>query len=148
MRALHPAVLILLTLLACAQESPEARVKKAFEACVKGIESSDPGAVIGQLDTRFEGPGGMDRNGAKLYLLGVLRRDKIGVTVFSNRIEVKGHEALQTVEMLLTSTGGSGLLPQDASRRIFLLRWTEKDGAWRLRTLVDTESRGDEGLGS
>jgi len=38
------------------------------------------------------------------------------------------------------------LLPQDASRRTFLLRWVEKDGAWRLRALVDTESRGDEGL--
>ncbi len=147
MRALHSAVLILLTMLACARESPEARVKQAFEACVKGIESSDPGAVIERLDTRFEGPGGMDRNGAKLYLLGILRREKIGVTIFSNRVEVKGHEALQTTELLLTSQGGSGLLPQDASRRTFLLRWVEKDGAWRLRALVDTESRGDEGLG-
>jgi len=146
MRALHPAVLILLTLLACARETPEARVKKAFEACVRGIEASDPGAVIERLDTRFEGPGGMDRNGAKLYLLGILRREKIGVTVFSNRVEVQGQEALQTTELLLTSHGGSGLLPQDASRRTFLLRWIEKDGAWRLRALVDTESRGDEGL--
>lgn len=146
MRALYPVALILLNLLACARESPEARVKQAFEACLKGIESSDPGAVIERLDTRFEGPGGMDRNGAKLYLMGVMRRDKIGVTVFSNRIEIKGHEALQTTELLLTSHGGSGLLPQDASRRTFLLRWIEKDGAWRLRALVDTESRGDEGL--
>ncbi len=146
MRALHPAILILLTLLACTPESPEARVKQAFETCVKGIESSDPGAVIDQLDTRFEGPGGLDRNGAKLYLLGVLRRDKIGVTVFSSRIEVKGREALQTAELLLTSQGSSGLLPQDASRRTFLLRWIEKDGNWRLRSVVDTEGRGDEGL--
>lgn len=146
MRAIYPVVLILLTLLACDRESPEARVKQAFEACVKGIESSDPGAVIDRLDTRFEGPGGMDRNGAKLYLLGIMRREKIGVTVFSNRIEVQGREALQTTELLLTSQGGSGLLPQDASRRTFLLRWIEKDGAWHLRALVDTESRGDEGL--
>lgn len=146
MRALYPVALILLTLLACARESPETRVKRAFGACVKGIESSDPGAVIERLDTRFEGPGGLDRNGAKLYLMGVMRRDKIGVTVFSNRVEVKGHEALQTTELLLTSQGGSSFLPQDASRRTFLLRWIEKDGAWRLRALADTESRRDEGL--
>ena len=147
MRAAYPAVTILLTLVACAPEGPEARIQKAFETCVRGLESRDPGMVIDHLDTRFEGPGGMDRNGAKLYLLGILRRDKIGVTVFSNRIEVQGREALQTTELLLTSTGGSGLLPQETSRRTFLLRWIEKDGAWRLRALVDTESRGDEGVG-
>jgi ketosteroid isomerase-like protein len=142
MNVLRPAILLLL--LACHPRSPEARVKLAFETCVKGVEAGDAGAVIENLDVRFTGPEGMDRNAAKLYLLGLLRREKIGVTVFSTQVEVKGREALQTVELLLTSRGG-GLLPQDASRRSFLLRWVEADGKWRLRELVDATVGGANG---
>ena len=112
---------------------------RAFEACVKGVESGDAGAVAERLDPNFTGPEGMDRDAARLYLLGVLRREKIGVTIFSSRIEIKGREAFQTVELLLTSRSG-GLLPQDASRRTFLLRWVERDRTWRLRELVDASS--------
>lgn len=130
------AVPALALLLACTPESPEARVKKAFEACVKGVESGDAGAVAERLDPAFTGPEGMDRNAARLYLLGLLRREKVGVTVMSNRVDVRGREALQTVEVLLTSRGG-GLLPQDASRRTFLLRWRENGETWRLRELAD-----------
>lgn len=144
MNALRPAILLPVLLLACAPRSPEARVKQAFEACVKGVEAGDAGAVIDKLDAKFAGPEGMDRNAAKLYLLGLLRREKIGVTVFSTQVEVKGREALQTVELLLTSRGG-GLLPQDASRRSFLLRWTETDGKWCLRELVDATVGGAGG---
>lgn len=136
MNAHSPAILLSFLLLACSPDSPEARVKQAFEACVKGVETGDGGAVIERLDPKFTGPEGMDKNAAKLYLMGVLGREKIGVTVLSSRMEVKGREAIQTVELLLTSRGG-GLLPQDASRRTFLLRWSEARGAWRLRELVD-----------
>jgi len=137
MNPFPPAILVSLLLLACAPDSPETRVKRAFEACVKGLEVGDAGAVIERLDPKFAGPEGMDRNAAKLYLMGILRREKIGVTVFSSRVEVQGREALQTVELLLTSRD-SGLLPQDASRRAFLLRWTQREGAWRLRELVES----------
>lgn len=136
MKAFRPAILLSALFLACTPDSPEARVKQAFEACVKGVESSDAGAVIERLDPKFMGPEGMDKNAAKLYLLGVLKREKVGVTVFSSHIEVKGREAFQSVELLLTSQGG-GLLPQDASRRSFLLRWVETEKKWRLRELVE-----------
>lgn len=130
------ALFLSVLIVSCASESPETRVKRAFEACVKGVETSDPGAVIERLDANFAGPDGMDKGAAKLYLLGVLRREKIGVTVFASRVEVKGHEAFQAVELLLTSRGG-GLLPQDATRRTFQLRWVETEGNWRLRELAD-----------
>ncbi len=136
MNAFRTLLLLSLLTLACASDRPEVRVKRAFEACVKGTETGDAAAVIERLDPQFAGPEGMDRNAAKLYLLGVLRREKIGVTVFSNQIDVKGHQAFQTVELLLTSKSG-GLLPQDASRRAFVLRWVETDGVWRLRELID-----------
>ena len=122
--------------LACAPTSPEARVKRAFEECVKGVESGDAEAVIARLDPGFSGPEGMDRASAKLYLLGVLRREKIGVTVLSSRIDVRGREALQTSELLILSRSG-GILPQDSTRRTFLLRWAEKEGHWRLRELQE-----------
>jgi len=137
MNICRPAILLPVLLLACTTGSPEARVKRAFEACVKGVETGDAGAVIERLDVKFEGPDGMDRNAAKLYLLGVLRREKIGVTIFSSRVDAKGREAFQTVELMLTSRSGGGLLPQDASRRTFLLRWQETEGKWRLRELID-----------
>ena len=123
-------------LLACSPTSPEAQVKRAFEECVKGVESGDAEAVIERLDPGFSGPEGMDRAAAKLYLLGVLRRERIGVTVISSRLDVRGREALQTVQVLLTSRG-SGLLPQDGTRRTFLLRWMERDGRWRLREMLE-----------
>lgn len=137
MNAQRPAILLSILLVACAPEAPEAKVKRTFEACVKGVEEGDAGAVIERLDRKFEGPEGMDRNAAKLYLLGVLRREKIGVTVFSSRIEMQGREALQVVELVLTSRSGGGILPQDASRRTLLLRWVETDKEWRLRQVID-----------
>lgn len=127
----------LLALMACAPTSPEAKVKAAFDACVKGVEEGDAGAVMERLDSSFRGPEGMDRSGAKLYLMAVLRREKIGVTVLSSRIEVQRNSALQTVEVLLTSRNGSGLLPQDASRRTFQLRWEATQEVWRLREIQD-----------
>jgi hypothetical protein len=137
MKVRQSAILLPFLLLGCSADSPEIKVKRTFEACVKGVEQGDAGAVAERLDSKFAGPEGMDKNAAKLYLLGALRQEKIGVTVLSNRIDVQGREALQTVELLLTSREGGGLLPKDASRRTFLLRWTEKGGTWRLRELAD-----------
>ena len=137
MKRLGSALLLPVLLLACASEAPEAQVKRAFEACMKGVETGDPGSVIERLDPKFIGPEGMDRNGAKLYLVALLRREKIGVTVLSSRTEATGDDILQTIELVLTSRSGGGLLPQDASRRSFLLRWVESDGKWRLRELID-----------
>ncbi len=136
MNRYSPAILLSCLFLACAPSSPEARVKRAFEACVKGVETGDIDAALEALDPKFTGPEGMDKASAKLYLLGVLRREKIGLTIISSRIQVQGREALQTVEILLTSRSG-GILPQDASRHTFLLRWTETDDTWRLRELVE-----------
>jgi hypothetical protein len=77
----------------------------------------------------------MTRDEAKLYVLGLLRQEKIGITVFSSRIEVKGSQATQAVEVVLTSRSGASLLPQDASHRLFLLRWERLEGEWRVRSL-------------
>ena len=127
--------LAIIALAGCRKDSPEAQIQKAFDACVKAIEEADAEAPIKALSPQFAGPEGMTRDEAKLYLLGLLRQGKIGITVFSNRIEVKGSEATQIVEMVLTSRSGGSILPQDTSHRLFLLRWERLEGDWRLRSL-------------
>lgn len=125
------AVLTICHLAGCKGESPEAQVRKAFEGAVKAVEAGDAAGVSDLLARDFQGPEGLDRGGARLYLLGVFRQGKVGVTVLGNRVEARGPEAFQSVELVLTSKG-SGLLPQDASRRAFRLRWIEEGGRWRL----------------
>jgi hypothetical protein len=133
---LRPGMLILLVALAgCHHESPETQIQKAFEGSIQAIESADSETPIKILSPRFTGPDGMSRDEAKLYLMGLLRQGKIGVTVLSSHIEVHGSQATQTVEMVLTSRTGISLLPQDVSHRLFRLGWERMDGDWRLRDL-------------
>jgi hypothetical protein len=133
LRLVAPLAIIALT--GCRKDSPEVQIQKAFDACVKAIEEADFDPPIKTLSPQFSGPEGMTRDDAKLYLFGLLRQEKIGITVFSSRITVKGSQATQTVEMVLTSRSGASLLPQDASHRMFLLRWERSEGDWRVRNL-------------
>jgi hypothetical protein len=128
----------LIALAGCHKESPEAQIQKAFDACVKAIEEADSGTAVAVLSPQFSGPEGMTRDEAKLYLLGLLRQEKIGITVFASRIEVKGSRGSQSVEVLLTSRSGASVLPQDASRRLFLLGWDKENGNWRVRSLQES----------
>jgi hypothetical protein len=127
--------LALIVLAGCRKDSPEAQIQKSFDACVKALEEGDFGSAVDVLSPQFEGPEGMRRDEAKLYLMGLLRQEKVGITVFASRIEVKGSQGTQSVEVMLTSRSGSSILPEDASRRLFLLRWERLDGDWRLRSL-------------
>jgi len=127
------APLLLLALAACSPGSPEARVRKAFDAAVAAVEKGDAAGAAAVLSPKFLGPEGMDRAGARLYLLGVLRGRRVGVTVLGNRIEAGEREATQTVDLLFTSRGGGGLLPDDQGRRTLVIRWEARDGAWLVR---------------
>ena len=135
-RLVVPFALILLA--GCHQDSPEVQIQKAFDTCVKAIEAADPKPVLAVLSPQFSGPEGMSREEAKIYLLGLLRQEKLGITVFANRIAVHGSQGDQSVEVVLTSRSGSTLLPEDASRKLFLLRWERLDGLWRLQSLASS----------
>lgn len=121
----------------CGREAPEARIQRAFDACVKGVEAKDPGAVLEHLAPRFSGPEGMDKDQAKLALLGYLRTQKIGLTVLGSRIEVKGFRAEQAVDLFITGRGEGAVLPDDSTRRSFLLTWELLEGEWKLRDLKE-----------
>jgi ketosteroid isomerase-like protein len=131
MRKSIASVSMVLTLLACRSDKPEDQVRRTFEACVAAVEAGDAAAAAEPLDATFRGPEGMDKPGARLFLMGLLRQEKIGVTVVQSDVAVRGDEAFQDVDLILTGRSG-GLLPQDASRRDFSLRWRKTGGGWKL----------------
>jgi hypothetical protein len=125
------ALALLGALASCASDRPEEQVRKAFEACCKAVEAGDAAAATAPLDPAFRGPEGMDKATARLFLLGTLRQEKVGVTVVRNEVAIRGKEAFQDVDLILTGRSG-GLLPQDASHRTFQLRWRKAGGDWKL----------------
>ena len=131
-------LVVLAILGGCRRGTPEQRIAAAFGRCVQAVEAGDPGGVLEVLSPAFSGPEGMDRGAAQLFLAGVLRREKVGVTVISQRLELDGQRALQQVDVLLTGRSGGELLPRDGSRRSFLIRWELRDGQWRIREVQET----------
>jgi ketosteroid isomerase-like protein len=138
MRQSIGSIAVVLTLLgalsACRTDKPEAQIRKAFEACRAAVEAGDAAAATAPLDPTFRGPEGLDRATARLYLMGLFRQEKIGVTVVRNEVSVRGDQALQEVDLLLTGRNG-GLLPREASRRSFRLHWQKTEGDYRLLEL-------------
>lgn len=115
----------------CRSESPEAQVRRAFEACRTAVEAGDAAGATAPLAAEFQGPEGMDKATARLFLLNLLRRERVGATLIHDQVAVQGAEALQEVDLLLTTRRGNDLLPE-TSRRIFRLRWRKAGGDWRL----------------
>jgi ketosteroid isomerase-like protein len=121
-----------LLLLACAADRPEVKIRKAFAAAAKAVEAGDAGGAAEILDEGFQGPEGMNKAEARLFLLGWLRREQLGVTVLAQQIEVRGDQAVQVAELLLTARSGSALLPRESSRRTLQLRWRRAGQAWKV----------------
>ena len=126
--------LTICSLVACRHETPEAKVRAAFASCMVAVEKSDAGTVTDLLAPDFEGPEGMDRGAVRLYLMGVFRQQKVGVSVLANRVQIKRGEAVQAVDLVLIAKGG-GLLPEDAGRHGYLIRWREIKGDWKIRSV-------------
>ena len=108
--------LAVIALAGCHKDSPEAQIQKAFDACVKALEAGDSGSALAALSPQFSGPEGMTRDEAKLYLLGLLHQEKIGITVFASRIEVQGSQGTQAVEVALTPLSKNRKLTTKARR--------------------------------
>ncbi len=134
------SILVLGFILACRSERPEDAVRKAFEACVTAVEKGEVEPVSTRMHPRFSGPEGMDRAQGRLFLASILRRQKVGVTILSQALQMKGKVAFMQVELLLTGREGSGLLPNEASRRSFALRWELHEGDWKLQELKETSA--------
>lgn len=137
MRPIAFIVLTLCSLVACQQGSPEDQVRAAFAATIEAVEKGDAAAATELLSQDFQGPEGMDRGAARLYMMGVFRQQKVGVTVLANRVQINRDGALQAVELVLTSKG-AGLIPEDMGRRSFVLRWQKTGSHWKLRSMDPT----------
>lgn len=122
---------LLLVLAACGRKGPEDQVRAAFEDCRSAVEAGDPGRAVAPLDAGFRGPEGMDRPAARLFLASLLRRERVGITVIRNHVRWDGPDLVQEVDLILTGRAG-GLLPEETSRRSFLLRWRQRGDAWKL----------------
>jgi ketosteroid isomerase-like protein len=137
-RALAFLATLILASPSCHRTGPEAAIRKAFQSSVDALEKGDASAAADVLSPSFLGPEGMDRAGAEFYLAGLLRSEKVGVTVFSDTLEVDGPRAVQKVQMVLTGRTGRSLLPEERGRATFLIRWERKDGDWKIREILET----------
>ena len=129
------AALILVALAGCTGESPEFQVRRSFEGCVKALEAGDGPKALEVLSPTFEGPEGMDRNAARLFLLALLKRERLGFTVLQNHIETREQEAAQELTVVVTRRSGGSVLPDETSRSSFLIRWERRKGEWRVKSL-------------
>jgi len=127
------AAVLLAVLAGCSREGPEGRIRKAFEGARGAVEAGDAAGAAAVLSPKFAGPEGMDRAGARLLLGSVLGREKVGVTVLAQKVDVDGVRAVQTLELVLTGRAGGELLPGDRARKSLTLRWELRDGAWLIR---------------
>ncbi|MBL0312372.1 MAG: nuclear transport factor 2 family protein [Holophagaceae bacterium] len=134
MRQIILMALTLCSLAACKQGSPEDQVRKTFAEAVQAVENSDVGGASELLAQDFQGPEGIDRGAARLYLMGVFRQQKVGVTVLANRVQITRDGALQAVDLVLTSKGG-GLIPEDMGRRSYVIRWRKTGNDWKIRSV-------------
>lgn len=140
MRKRIASICVAIAFLACRSDKPEDQVRRAFETCRAAVEAGDAAAAAAPLDPAFRGPDGMDKATARLFLLGLLRQEKVGVTTMKNEVTVRGNLAIQDVDLLLTGRSSS-LLPQDASHRGFRLTWRKASGDWRLVELQSLDGR-------
>lgn len=134
MRPIALTALTLCSLLGCKQGSPEDQVRETFASTVEALEKSDAGAASDMLSQDFQGPEGMDRGAARLYLMGVFRHQKVGVAVLANKVQINRDGATQAVELVLTAKGG-GLIPEDMGRRSFVIRWRKIGSHWKIRSV-------------
>lgn len=127
---------ILLLAAACRPKgSPDQAIRDTLSKAVKAVEGGDAPGAAAILDDRFQGPEGMSKAAAQLYLGQILRQGKVGVTITGDDLGVNGGDAFEKLHVIVTQQGG-GLLP-DGSRKIYILHWTQRGSDWRLLDIQD-----------
>jgi hypothetical protein len=145
-RRLALAALILLAAVGAAAAWRATRPPPDDEALVRGLladaalaaAEKRPGDAADALSARFRGPGGLDRDGAKRLVAGlVLREGWVGVSVAGVALALEGDGGLANVDVLLARATGAGkplglLLPEEGSVHRFALRLEREDEGWRV----------------
>lgn len=124
-------LLLLATMLAaCADDSPEQRLRDTIAAMADAVESKDAGGFIAHVSDDFDGDhGSFDRQSLRGFLAAqMMRKQSLGVTLGPLDVKVQGDRARVRVDALVT--GGEGLLPDSGEHLDIESGWRLVDGEW------------------
>jgi len=123
-----------LVLLACAGESPEARLRARVDDLQAAVEAREGSAIGDYIAADFIGPQAMDRDGATRMARGAfLRYRSVRVVVVGPvSVEMQGGEHAR-VRFDAALTGGSGGVVPDSARVWSVdTGWRVDEGEWRM----------------
>ena len=126
-------MLLLGLLVACGKEPPELALRNTMAGMQAAAEARDVDALLEPIADDFAGPGGMDRQMFRRYVMAItLRNRQIGVQLGPLDVKMFGERA--TVSFTAATTGGAGWLPDRARIYQVETNWRMQDGDWKLMT--------------
>ncbi len=131
------ALAVLLALVGCGRDDPEAALRQATEALQTSLENKQTGKLMELLHADFQAQRQYDNEWAKrTATLMFLRHRNVRVIALSERSWVdptypdRGHTEAQ-----VALTGAESLLPQQAGHYQVRLEWWQEGGEWQLARL-------------
>jgi hypothetical protein len=124
----------ILALGACAQDSPEQRLRDTIAAMEAAVEAKQPGEFVEHVSEDFTGEKGhFDRRSLRAFLAGqMLGAEKIEVVMSNPKVTMTG-ESRAKVEVDALVMGGR-YLPERGERLKIVSGWRLEDGEWRCYT--------------
>lgn len=133
MTARATALVVLLILLAgCSTPSDEVRIRAAIDAMVEAVEQKRTGEFMDYVATDFAGTADVSRrmDVERLLRFHQLRNKRIGVTLRSVEVEMRGDRATASFNALLT--GSESWLPERGRDYAFVTGWRLEAEDWKL----------------
>ncbi|RYJ62846.1 hypothetical protein [Pseudomonas songnenensis] len=128
------ALAVLLALVGCGGNTPEAALQQAAEQLQTRLESKQTGALMELLHPDFQAQRQYDREWARrTATLMFVRQRNVRVIALSQRSWIdptypdRGHTEAQ-----VALTGAEALLPQQAGHYQVRLEWRQEQGQWQL----------------
>lgn len=124
------AIVVALTISACATEPDEAALRRALDEMETALESGKTGDFVDYVTEDFSANSAtLDARQLRATLVGLaLRHEKIGITVSSVEITLFGDRA--TIKVQVLATGGSWM-PQTGQVLDIESSWRRVDGDWK-----------------
>ena len=121
-----------LALAACAGDTPEAQLRREFDAMQTAVEAGQASGFIDGVSEDFVGEGGMDRAALhNLVRAQILTNSRVGVTTGPLDVTLQGDNAEVAFDVLLTS-GSGRVLPDQAGTYRVTTAWRRESGDWRV----------------
>ncbi len=131
------ALAVLLALVGCGRDDPQAALQQAAEQLQASLESKQTGELMALLHADFQAQQQYDRDWARrTATLMFMRHRNVRVIALSQRSWIdatypdRGHTEAQ-----VALTGAEALLPQQAGHYQVRLEWRHENGSWQLARL-------------